>query len=197
MKTRSSFSLIALTVLILTLASCSNSKYFAENQYLIIQNSVQFIDKNPGIDVSELNGLVEQNPNKRFLGVFRFKLWAYNRSLEGKESKFNNWLQNTVGERPVILDTSMARSSCREMETYLGNVGYFNSDVNYAAKYNEKSKEVQIFYHVNPSVPYHIKSVRYEIDEPELNRWIMRDTSRSLIKTGSIYNVYTLDKFDA
>lgn len=194
MKTRSSFSLIALTVLILTLASCSNTKHFAKNQYLITQSRVQFTDKNPGIDVSELNGLVEQNPNKRFLGVFRFKLWAYNRSLKGKESKFNNWLENTVGERPVILDTSMAQSSCREMETYLGNVGYFNSDINYSAKYNEKSKEVQISYIVSPSVPYHLKSVRYEIDDPELNRWIMLDTSRSLIKTGSIYNVYTLDK---
>ena len=176
------------------MASCSNTKHFADNQYLVTQNKIEFSEKNPGIHTSELHGLVHQRPNKRFMGVMRFKLYAYTSSLNGKDSKFNNWKKNKVGERPVILDTEIIEESCQEMEKYLGNIGYFYSDVSYNIIYKPKSKKAHVSYIISPSSPYHIKSIEYQIENQELLSWVMKNTQSSLIKPGNVYNVYTLDK---
>lgn len=195
LKVRIPISLITLAVLILVLASCSNTKNFSKNQYLITQNKIEFADKNPGIGVSELQGLMQQKTNKRFLGVLRFKLWAYNRAIrKNKKTKFRNWMENTVGERPIILDTSMTANSCREMEKYLGNVGYFYSKVDYSLTLNDKKHKTRIKYNVSPSTPYRIRNVKFEIEDPILYHFVMEKAQASLIKEGDIYNVYTLEK---
>ena len=193
MKARLFFPLLAGLALLLAMASCSNTRHFTEGQYLMTQNWIAYADKNPGIQTSELHGLIQQKPNKKFLGFLRFKLWAYNASMNGKDSKFRNWMENTVGERPVILDTSMAEATCKEMEKYLGNVGYFYSDVRYLAVYKKKSRKAHIHYEVTPTSPYRIKSINYDIEDPELAGWVSKTTKHSLIKEGKIYNVYTLD----
>ncbi|RLD82851.1 MAG: hypothetical protein DRJ15_00325 [Bacteroidetes bacterium] len=194
MKARLLFSFGTLTLLILMLASCSNTRHFADNEYLITRNKIHFSDKNPGIETSQLSGLIQQRPNKKFAGVVRFKLWAYNRSQIGKRSKYRNWLENTVGERPVILDTAMAAASCRDMEKYLGNVGYFYSDVDYIIAYKERSKRAHISYKITPSTPYRIRNIKYEVEDPELAFWVDKTTKNSRVKEGKVYNVYTLDK---
>jgi outer membrane protein assembly factor BamA len=181
-------------LLILVLSSCSNTKHFSENQYLITHSKVAFSENNPGIEVSELHGLVKIKPNKRFLGTLRIKLWAYTRAQNRKDTKFNRWLENKVGERPAILDTTVLAESCKEMEKYLGNIGYFYSRVRYEVVYKEKHKKAQVRYTITPSSPYHIKSIDYEIEDPELSKWVQSNTKTSLIKPASIYNVYTLDK---
>lgn len=144
--------------------------------------------------VGDLHGLVKQRPNKRFAGVVRFKLWAYTRSKDKKDTRFRRWMKETVGERPVILDTSMVAESCREMEKYLGNVGYFYSKVDYTIEIKEKSKKAHVSYNVHPSKPYYIKGLEYDIADDELYSWVMKTSKASLIKTGQIYNAYTLDK---
>ena len=182
-------------LLVIVFASCSNTRHFTENQYLLTQNKVNIEDGNPGIDVSDLNGLIQQRPNKKFMGVTRFKLWAYNRSQKGKKkTKYRNWLENTVGERPVILDTNMTSETCEEMEKYLGNVGYFYSKVDYSIRFKENSKKAHITYHIHPSTPYTIKDLKYEVEDPDLAYWIDKTKKNSLIKTGKVYNVYTLDE---
>lgn len=194
MKARLLISFGTLTLLILVLASCSNTRHFADNEYLVTRNKVHFSDQNPGIETSQLSGLIQQKPNKKFVGVVRFKLWAYNRSQIGKRSKYRNWLENTVGERPVILDTTMAAASCRDMEKYLGNVGYFYSDVDYTIEYKERSKRAHISYKITPSSPYRIRNIKYEVEDPELALWVDKTIKNSLVKEGKVYNVYTLDK---
>jgi len=129
------------------------------------------------------------------MGIMRFKLWAYNRSQKGKKkTKYRNWLENTVGERPIILDTTMTSETCSEMEKYLDNVGYFYSNVDYSVKYNEKSKKAHLTYNITPGASYTIKDVHYEIQDPELAFWVDKTKKNSLIKIGKTYNVYKLDE---
>jgi len=176
------------------LASCRNTRDFTTNQYLVTRSNVAFTEKKAGIEVSDLHGLVKLRPNKRFMGVTRFKLWAYTTSKDKRENWFWRWMKETVGERPVILDTSIIVESCKEMEKYLGNVGYFYSQVDYSIQFKEKSKKAHITYNVQPSEPYHIKSLKYEIKDAELSSWVMQTADASHIKTGQIYNAYTMDK---
>ncbi len=128
------------------------------------------------------------------MGVLRFKLWAFNRSQKGKRTKYRNWLENTVGERPVILDTSMTAATCKEMEKYMGNVGYFYSNVAYAITYKVNSKKAHVHYMITPASPYRIRNIHYEIEDPELAFWIAKTRKNTEIKSGMVYNVYTFDK---
>jgi len=93
------------------------------------------------------------------MGVLRIKLWAYTTAKDKRETRFRRWKKNTVGERPTILDTNILAESCKEMEKYLGNVGYFYSNVNYQIRYKERSKKAHVQYIVSPSLPYHLKSI--------------------------------------
>jgi outer membrane protein assembly factor BamA len=179
--------------LLFLLASCSNSKKLEDGKYLLTRNKLEFDEKKPGIESSEIFGLMKQKPNKRFAGVMRFKLWAYNRSQRGRDNGFRRWLENTVGERPTILDTMTAAENCEEIAKYLNNVGYFYSDVGFDVRYKEKSKKAHVTYNISPSVPYLIKDLQYEIEDSYLQSWVLRDTASSLIRKGDIYNVYTLD----
>jgi outer membrane protein assembly factor BamA len=195
LKTKQFYLFPAIVLLMLFLASCSNTKHLKENQYLLTQNKIDFKEGNPGITTSDLHGLIKQRPNRKFMGVVRFKLWAYNRSQKGKKrTKYRNWLENTVGERPVILDTMMTAETCREMEKYLGNVGYFYSEVDYSVKYKERSQKAHIIYTITPADPYTIKDIKYEIGDPELSTWIDKTRDNSLIKARKVYNVYKLDE---
>lgn len=180
--------------MIILFASCSNTRHFSDSQYLLTRNKITFDDKNPGIDVSDLQGLMQQGSNKKFLGVMRFKLWAFNRGKNGRDSKFRNWMENTVGERPVILDTSMTAASCREMEKYLGNIGYFYSDVSYDVRYKKRNHKAHLTYTVTPSTPYRIRNFNYEVEDPELAEWIRKGERDVVVKPGDIYNVYELDE---
>ncbi len=47
---------------------------------------------------------------------------------------------------------------------------------------------------LRPSTPYKIKSIQYEIEDKELSYWVGQTKGKSLVKTGKIYNVYTLDE---
>ncbi len=192
MKPRLSFPCVIF--LLLAMASCSNTKHLPDNRYLVTQSRVRFAGKNPGIDAAELAGLNRQKPNKRFLGIMRFKLWAYTWSQKQKESRFSNWLENTVGERPVLLDTFDIERSCTEMKKYLENTGYFYSTVDYHVDFRKRKKRAHLNYIVDPARPYRIRKVMYEIEDPVLMGWIMKDTAAALVKPGHVYNVYTLDR---
>ena len=194
MKARLPLYFFSLVLLLLIFSACSNTRYFNKNQYLVTRSKVELLEKKPGIDHAELYGLMKQKPNKRFMGFMRFKLWAYTQTLGKKETGMRRWMKNTVGERPVMLDTLLTRRSCGEMEKYLGNVGYFYSDVSYSLEFNEKKKKARVIYHVKPSRPYIIKSIDWEIQDEELRSWVLSDTGGCLIRPGDIYNAYTLDR---
>ena len=56
----------------------------------------------------ELAGISQLQPNKRFIGVAKVRLWFYNISTRRKPNKFRDWMRNKVGEAPVLYDSLLA-----------------------------------------------------------------------------------------
>ena len=85
------------------------------------------------IDKGELKegakAIIKQKANRKILGVFRFHLGVYTLGNHGKPTKFKNWLKYTVGEEPVVLDTSYTAKSTRQIKQYMQNNGYFDATV--------------------------------------------------------------------
>lgn len=208
--------LYVLAVSGLLIASCSPTRKLAENEYLLKKNEVRVAKEGTNIDKSELEGYIRQKPNRKILGVFRFHLQAYNLGKSMSETKFSNWLMNTVGEQPVIVDKQLAASTERQFEIYLANKGYFNATVTDTIVYVRKKKikrtlkrwfgskdttsyarkqKAIVQYTVHPGEPYKIRNVSYSIKDKKLEELITkRITNGTFVKSGMQYDSDAMQK---
>ncbi|MCD4790720.1 MAG: BamA/TamA family outer membrane protein [Bacteroidales bacterium] len=167
-------------ILILYLASCSPTRKLQDNQYMLIKNKVDIINPSKNVSAGGLEGLIQQKPNKKFLGIFPIKLWIHG-------------IFKKSGEPPVILDLSLVNESKDQMRKYLDNVGYFNSEVSDTIRYKKK-KAKKVIYLISLSKPYRIRNINYRIPDDSIKNIVINNNSNSLLKPDKIFNSNTLDK---
>jgi outer membrane protein assembly factor BamA len=169
--------------------SCNVTRKLPPNEYLLIKNKFRVSDKKIGTD--ELEGFLQQTPNKKLVGLFRANIALYNMGNKGKDTKFKKWLRTKAGAAPVVLDTALSMLAIKQMGLYLNNIGYFNSIVYDSVTY--KKKKARVYYVIKASTPYRIRNISYSISDRQLAGFVFADTSNSEIKRGENYNSYTLD----
>lgn len=193
----------------------------------------------------DMSGVIRQKPNRKILGLYRFHLQAYNvvspQKLEEKNQKkkaridkrntrriakgkdtleykphWLDWLRNTVGEPPVILDTVSTQKSTDQLEKYLFNKGFFLNEVDYDVQYrhkfgyifkklfhdslpdsvevNARTQKVVIHYNIRTRSLYTINKFQFTIDDLLLLDDVKKSVKSSLIIKGAPYDV---DKIEA
>jgi outer membrane protein assembly factor BamA len=175
--------------LLLVITGCKVTKNLTPKESLLVKN--KFHINTHKITAEDLNGYLQQQPNKKLFGLFRANIALYNWGCKGKDNKFKKWLRNTAGSAPVILDTGLSMISCKQMNLYLSNKGYFNSLVTDSTVI--KKKKATIHYKVVTTKPYRIRKLEYAIPDTFVAAYIMKDTAKSLIKAGHNYDAYNLD----
>lgn len=179
-----------LFILIPVLWSCNPSHKLPKNQYLLTSMKVK-TDTKTDIRSSDMEDLVLQQPNKKFIGVFHTNLWVRNITEKWKPTKFKSWIRKISGPQPSVFDINQAEGSIRSLKNYLNNNGYFNSTVNYKVDYHKQ--KAQIVYNVHMGKPYTINSFTIVSDDSLINtyaREILRDTK---IKKGKPYRFSLLE----
>jgi hypothetical protein len=97
---------------------CSVTNRVPENEFLLSNN--RLIVDNLKLNKEEILTIVKQRPNRRILKTIRFHLRAYNVASVFRDSgKIRSWLQNSVGEEPVILDTNLTARTTQQINLYL------------------------------------------------------------------------------
>lgn len=182
--------IILLILFSLFFSSCKITKRIPEKDFFLRSNKIE-ID-NSSIDKSDIKSLIRQNPNRKILGFLRFHLRLYNMADFGKETKIKNWLKNTVGEPPVILDTMMTNTTVIQHKSYLNNKGYFNATVEKEIKYHKKKADVK--YIINCGSPYLIRNITYHFEDIYVESFVLDDTVNSLIKRKNNYDVEVFQK---
>ena len=171
------------------------------------------------VDKEDLSNLLRQGPNRKFLGITRMYLGFYNmispkklerdiekqhlkyekknkkRVAKGKSEKeyknpLREWAANEIGELPVIYDSTFAYRSVDQIENYLYNKGFFNSNVSFELELDSTKRRVSVVYNVEPKIPYKVNKIEFFIQNPEI-RQIIND--RLLAKDSIIYKG---DRFD-
>jgi hypothetical protein len=174
--------------LAMLLFSCSPTKQLQENEYLLNKNTIR-------IDGSELSAnikpVIKQKPNRRILGLFRFHLGVYTMANKGKPTRFKNWVKRTIGEEPIVLDTSLTRKSSTQIKQFLQNEGYFNAIVKDTTIYR-KSHRAEVIYQISTGAPYRIRNINYRIMDQSVGRIILSDTSGSLVKKDGVFSTSNL-----
>jgi hypothetical protein len=183
------FRVSAFLVLLSGIFSCSPLKRLKDGEILLNKNIVKS-------DKAELNdgirSIIKQKPNRRILGVFRFHLGVYTLfDKEGDSSKFRNWVKNTIGEKPVLLDTFLTKKSTTQIRQYMINSGYFNAVVWDETNYPKK-KKANVIYHIQAGNPYFIGNYSFKTLDKGIEKLLLPDTVNSLIRPGILFDANVL-----
>lgn len=202
------------------LSGCNPTKRLASDEYLLKKNKFKF-EEEPKIDKDDLKEVVKQEPNRKILGA-RFYLWAYNvpnpekfekrnekrlrklkeknekRLTKGKEPKdfkpFGSWWRETVGEAPVVFDSTLVDKSAEQIRTFLVKHGYFNAEVSSEVNLQEQRQMKTALYLINPGRAYKIDSLTFEIEDVYLENLVYESrTAGKNVKVGDRFDVEKLD----
>jgi outer membrane protein assembly factor BamA len=157
---------------------------------MLLSNSYRI--KDGRIKQSDISSFYLQKPNKRVLGV-RIYAHAYNFGTLFRDSSWMNRLfTETIGEPPVIYDSTMVDKTFANIRQHLENMGYF--DVELKARITEypKMKALKVTYLIYPHEPYRIGNIKLDIKDPELRAYAMINFNKRIIHEGDIFSVEDL-----
>lgn len=186
---------LGLIVGLLLFASCSNTRYLADNESLYVGSSVIIEDslgkKEKKSMSSELEDIIRPVPNSKFLGL-RLKLWVYNVVGETKRERgIKYWLKDKFSEPPVLKSDLNLDYNNDLLQNYLGNQGYLSATS--IAEDQTKKKKTKATFHVNLNQRTFINNIEYEIiDTLRITRHISNTKKESLLKVGDPYHLGTI-----
>ncbi len=187
---RKLFTGITFIWLLWGITACNPARQLEEGKFILKKNIID--TDNPALK-EDLKSVIKQRPNRRILGLYPFHLKVYTFFNRGKETKFKSWVKRTIGEEPVVLDSSQTERSTKQMDLLLDNMGYFNGEVTDTTYFN-KRRRAKVKYHVTAGSPYIIKKLSYKINDPVIKNIVFNDSTQSSLKVGTIFNTDNFQK---
>ena len=172
--------------------SCSETKSLQEGQYLYNGAKIQ-IKADPRLShgktkdlKTELDGILRPKPNGSLLGI-RFKLLIYNAMGKPKAKGIKHFIQEKLGEPPVLASFSAMEKNRAVLQNRLENRGYFKDTVILDTVY--KGRKISATYTAVIGKQYTIRNVVFPSTPDSLSQNIARMSRRSLLKKGEPYNL--------
>ncbi len=176
---------------VVVFSSCSGTKYLPHNEKLYIGASIEF-KSNDKVNKKKLKGIVLKAirpvPNKKFLGM-RPKLWRYMVAGENPHTKLGIWLRKK-GEAPVLMSSVKPGLTSKIIDARLFNAGIFKSYTE--SKIAEKKHTGRVIYTSHVHKPFTVSSLNYSISDDSINKIILDNSEKTLIKPGKDYNLENL-----
>lgn len=170
------------------LGGCSATKFIPEGSYMLDNVTVKSTDKR--IKTGALKGYVRQHPNSRWFSLLKVPMGPY--ALSGRDStrRINRFLKR-IGEAPVVYDSVQAQRARDDMQAAVRNQGYLQADV--ALQKKSKRKKLKLTYVITPGERYHVRNIRYHLDDAQVAAIYQADTSASLLREGMPFDINVLD----
>ena len=153
----------------LILASCSIRKFVPEDKMILKNNYVDIESDEVAFTKAEISPYITQASNPKFLGIMPLT-WVYYKTENKPNKKIINWINETVGKKPVYYNKEQKDNSIIQIEKYLNDIGYFNSSVTTEVYDNKGIGHVT--YIIKPSNPYIVDEISYSISDTVLMQYI-------------------------
>jgi len=143
------------------LAGCSASKFVPDGSYLL--DAVKVTSDNKELSPSQLEPYVRQKANSKWFSVLKVPLGTY--ALSGKDS--TRWINKTLrslGETPVLYDSAQAFRTCNDLVNVMKGMGYMHATADFRLDLS-KRKRVKVVYNAHPADLFHVRSMRYAIED--------------------------------
>jgi hypothetical protein len=106
---------------------------------------------------------------------------------------FGEWIRYTVGEPPVILDSSKTTQSRDQMRVYLVKKGYFNSSVTDSVVFHKRKPKAHVYYRVNTFDPYRVRNFAWNIPDRRIERIVESHLGENpILRQGEIFDTEKL-----
>ncbi len=161
------------------------------------------------LDASFLSTSVKTVPNKRMLFVktylhlynlgktlqkYEYPLERYYKKLfpDGKLfDRVADFLVNTAGEKPILLDSAMLDRDVKNLETVYFSKGYFNPRIAYETpelKGPFGKKKVNVTFLIDEGFAYMIDSVEARVQDHGMRNVLKATQKYSLLQKGELFN---------
>ena len=183
--------LLATAFLLMLLTACSTSRDIPEGEVMLNKVMVVADGKYKDINTSQLKSYVRQQGNSRWFSLAKVPLGIYR--LAGKDS--THWINRTlhsIGEAPVLFDSLQAGKSCEELQLALCNLGYLDAQVELFT--TVKGKKLNAFYVLHPGSHYHIRKLKYDIQDSVIADLLSHDVEKRGLHEGMVFNVNALNE---
>jgi Surface antigen variable number repeat len=222
-------NIFLLALLMLFISSCSIFNKIPEGKSYFKDHNIVIHDA-PVLDFNreELLGLTKISPNRKLV-FFRLNMRIHTwfvpnqplaRSMKRAEQRcaikneqrqkqgktpttcnsFWGWLAYTVGEPPVLLDSTKVEKSARIMETHLKKQGYFQVKVRPIYTSGQYKRWIRwdknayyVTYHIYPGAATKINDIQFLIEDDGIGLFAGDLKKQIQIKTGENFNVNALD----
>ena len=141
---RRNFLYLLASAAVLSLASCTTTKFVPDGSYLLDEVKNSYGPK-------KIYGLLPcacmfaKNPNAKWFSLIKTQLYVYN--LSGRDStKWGNKFLRRIGDAPVIYSEDEAQRSEEEITKAVHNMGYMAATVKRSTKV--KKKKIKVYYDV-------------------------------------------------
>ena len=193
-KSTCNLAVWAAVMALLTLASCRSTKHVPDGQLLLDKTTINITDtkQHPDVAATDLVNYLRQTENHKVLGGMKLQLAIYN--LSGRDSSrwFNRWIRR-IGSPPVIYDSTLTLASVNQLRTALKNRGFFHNQVDYTFTGDTARKKARVEYNITLGEPYHIRSVKFNIDNDSIRPYLLADSAREPIAVGSVLDLTKLE----
>ncbi len=187
---------IFILVFIALFASCSPIKHISKDGYLLSKNKVECDSKL--ISSSDLNNLIKQDPNGKFLGV-KWSMYFYSLSERGADSAVNFLSRNVfrrLGSKPVELNPALTRRTLADMKTFLQSKGVFQPTIKdsladvrrWYAPWSSYKRRKKVIYKVDIPSRYKVNEITLSTSDSVLREKIESKIAASPIVKGTYYD---------
>lgn len=152
------------------------------------------------VDTVKMNrGIKEKTARIDSINAQRKREGPGGRDAKRYRKTWREWLRETVGEPPVILDTSLTARSSAQMRLYMRKEGYFHatvSDTTLLHRRNGKPlrhRKAKVVYTIEPGKPYTVCETDFAVDDPRISEYIRETWGESLLRTGMRMDADVID----
>lgn len=158
------------------LFGCGSSKSIPDGQFRLVH--VEIKSDSDDMDVSSLKQYIRQKPGSNLFSIF-----------------------NRSARRPVIFDSVQARLSADDLVQAMRNQGFMHSAAGVETRV--KGKKLTAIYTLHPGTPYYIRSVSYDIQDPQVRQVLVNyqnnhagkgNVGGGILRAGDRFMVSRLDE---
>jgi outer membrane protein insertion porin family len=135
-------------------------------------------------ELQEVKASLNETPEERKLIKKRDKIQTKLQDLKKLEEYGNFWMR--TGNPVTILDSAQTAKTVTEIDNYLYNKGFLDSEVTFEVK--TKKKKADVIYIILEKEPYLLDSIYTQSENEGILSLIKKSKNESLIKKGASYD---------
>ena len=179
--------------LTLGLASCFPTRNVPDGSYLYQGSSFKI--KEGKVKNNDIQSYFLQKNNRSMLMFLKPYVWSYDLGTKFKDSSVvYNFLTKTLGEAPILFDSTLIDATKENITTHLHNLGYYNAEVEAWVTKFKYLKIASVNYVIYPHKPYILRDIKYEIPNKTIKTFVYTDLKKTELDTGRIFSTEDLKK---